>query len=107
KHAQALPYKGTIAVTPDGRFILVQNATPASSIAVIDRRAEQHVAEIPTPGCWAILVAQSVANRFTTVCGDGSLITVTLDDAGQPAGQQRSERFFDPDADPVFVQTEN
>lgn len=107
KHAQALPYKGTIAVTPDGRFILVQNATPASSIAVVDRRAEKHVAEIPTPGCWAILVAQSVSNRFTTVCGDGSLITVTLDEAGQPAEQQRSAPFFDPDADPVFVQTEN
>ena len=107
KHAQALPYKGTIAVTPDGRFIIVQNATPASSITVVDRRSAKFVTEVPTPGCWGILPAQGVANRFTTVCGDGSLLTVTLDAEGKPAEQQRSERLFDPDRDPVFTQTEN
>lgn len=107
KHAQALPYKGTIAVTPDGRFIIVQNATPASSITVVDRKAAKFVAEIPTPGCWSILPAQSVANRFSTVCGDGTLLTITLDGSGNPAGQERSERLFDPDRDPVFTQTEN
>jgi methylamine dehydrogenase heavy chain len=107
KHAQALPYKGTIAVTPDGRFIIVQNATPASSITVVDRKAAKFVTEIPTPGCWSILPAQSVANRFSTVCGDGTLLTITLDGSGKPAGQERSERLFDPDRDPVFTQTEN
>lgn len=54
KHAQALPYKGVMGVTGDGRFILVQNATPASSIAVVDRKASKPVAEVPTPGCWGI-----------------------------------------------------
>lgn len=107
KHAQALPYKGTIAVTPDGRFIIVQNATPASSITIVDRKAAKFATEVPTPGCWGILPAQGVANRFTTVCGDGTLLTVTLDADGKPAGQQRSERLFDPDKDPVFTQTEN
>ncbi|MGH8596899.1 MAG: amine dehydrogenase large subunit, partial [Gammaproteobacteria bacterium] len=107
KHAQALPYKGVIAVTQDGRFILVQNATPASSIAVIDRRAEKHVAELPTPGCWGILPAHSVSNRFTTVCGDGTLLTVTLAADGTAADEQRSDRLFDPDSDPVYTQTEN
>lgn len=107
KHAQALPYKGTIAVTPDGRFIIVQNATPASSLAVVDRKAEKFVTEIPTPGCWGILPAQSVANRFTTICGDGTLLTITLGADGMPTDQQRSERLFDPDKDPVFSQTEN
>lgn len=107
KHAQALPYKGVIAVTPDGRFILVQNATPASSIAVVDRKAQKYLTEIPTPGCWGILPAQSVANRFTTVCGDGTLLTVTLDAAGQAADEQRSERLFDPDKNPIYTQTEN
>ncbi len=107
KHAQALPYKGVIAVTPDGRFIFVQNATPASSIAVVDRKASKYVTEIPTPGCWGILVAQSVANRFTTVCGDGSLLTITLDATGMAADEQRSERLFDPDQNPIYTQTEN
>jgi len=107
KHAQALPYKGVMAVTGDGRFILVQNATPASSIAVVDRRASKAVAEIPTPGCWGILLAGTSQRRFTTVCGDGTLLTFTLDEAGQVADEQRSERLFDPDRNPVFTQTEN
>ena len=107
KHAQALPYKGVIAVTPDGRFILVQNATPASSIAVVDRKASKYVTEVPTPGCWGILMAQSVSNRFTTVCGDGSLLTITLDAAGNSQDEQRSDRLFDPDKNPVYTQTEN
>jgi len=107
KHAQALPYKGVMAVTSDGRFILVQNATPASSIAVVDRKASKAVAEIPTPGCWSILLAGSSPRRFTTVCGDGTLLTFTLDEAGQVADEQRSERLFDPDRNPVFTQTEN
>jgi len=107
KHAQALPYKGTIAVTPDGRFIIVQNATPASSLAVVERKAAKFVTEIPTPGCWGILPAQSVAHRFTTICGDGTLLTITLGADGLPSDQQRSERLFDPDQDPVYSQTEN
>ena len=107
KHAQALPYKGVIAVTPDGRFILVQNATPASSVAVVDRKVAKYVTEIPTPGCWGILAAQSVANRFTTVCGDGTLLTVTLDAEGKSADEQRSDRLFDPDKNPIYTQTEN
>jgi methylamine dehydrogenase heavy chain len=107
KHAQALPYKGVIAVTPDGRFILVQNATPASSIAVVDRKAAKHVAEIPTPGCWGILPAASANNRFSTVCGDGSLLTITLDAQGKSADEQRSEQLFDPDKNPVYTQTEH
>ena len=107
KHAQALPYKGTIAVTPDGRFIIVQNATPASSVAVVDRKAAKFVTEVPTPGCWGILPAQSVANRFSTICGDGTLLTVTLGADGMPSDQQRSERLFDPDKSPVFSQTVN
>jgi methylamine dehydrogenase heavy chain len=107
KHAQALPYKGVIAVTGDGRFVVVQNATPASSLAVIDRKASKYVTEIPTPGCWSILMAKTSQRRFTTVCGDGTLLTITLDEQGMPADQQRSERLFDPDKNPVFTQTEN
>ncbi|MCC7121401.1 MAG: amine dehydrogenase [Gammaproteobacteria bacterium] len=106
KHAQSLPYKGTIAVTPDGRFIISQNATPASSVAISDRKAEKFVTEVPTPGCWAILPARS-ANRFTTICGDGTLLTVTLGADGNPTDQQRSEPLFNPDKDPLFTQTVN
>ena len=107
KRAQTLPYKGTIATSPDGHFIFVQNATPASSISIVDRKTSKFTAEVPTPGCWAILPAQSVNNRFSTVCGDGTLLTVTVNADGTAGEQQRSERLFDPDKGPIFTQTEN
>lgn len=107
KRAQALPYKGTIATTPDGRFVMVQNATPASSISIVDRKASKFTAEVPTPGCWGILPAQGVANRFSTICGDGTLLTIDIKADGGIGDQQRSERLFDPDKGPIFTQTEN
>jgi methylamine dehydrogenase heavy chain len=107
KHAQSLPYKGMIAATPNGQFILVQNATPASSVSIVDRKAAKFLAEIPTPGCWGILPAQSVNNRFSTICGDGTLLTITLKPDGTASEQQRSERLFDPDKQPVYTHTEH
>ncbi len=107
KHAQSLPYKGMIAATPNGQFILVQNATPASSVSIVDRKAAKFLAEIPTPGCWGILPAQSVNNRFSTICGDGTILTVTLKPDGTASEQQRSERLFDPDKQPVYTHTEH
>lgn len=107
KHAQALPYKNTITTSPDGRFIFVQNATPASSVTVVDRKANKFASEVQTPGCWILLAAQSVANRFSTLCGDGTILTVTLDEQGKLLDQKRSDKFFDADKDPLFVQAEN
>jgi methylamine dehydrogenase heavy chain len=107
KHAQALPYHGTIRTSSDGRFLFVQNATPATSVSVVDLRSRTFVAEVPLPGCWIILPSQSVPGRFATLCGDGTLITVTLDEQGKPATLKRSARLFDPDRDPLFVHAEN
>lgn len=106
KHAQALPYKGTLRTSSDGRFLFVQNATPASTVSVVDLKAGQFVEEINTPGCWAVLPSASVPGRFSTICGDGGLLTVTLDDNGRQAEQQRSAPFFDPDNDAVFIAAE-
>lgn len=106
KHAQALNYKGTIRVTSDGRFLLVQNSTPASSVTVVDLRDRKFVGEVPTPGCWIIIPHPGAAPRFSTLCGDGTLLTVSLDAEGKPAGQRRSSPFFNPDEDPLFVQAE-
>jgi methylamine dehydrogenase heavy chain len=103
KHAQALPYKGTIRASADGRFLFVQNATPASSVSVVDLKAGKLVGEIATPGCWIVLPAQSAPQRFSTLCGDGTMLTVTLDAEGKQQTQKRSQRFFDPDGDALFV----
>ena len=107
KHAMALPYHGVIRTSVDGKLLFVQNATPAQSVSVVDLRTKQFVTEIQTPGCWIILPSQTFAPRFTTLCGDGTLLTVTLDDDGKAKSMKRSARFFDPDADPLFVHAEN
>lgn len=103
KHAQSMPYRGSVRSSADGRFVFMQNATPAQSITVVDRRAEKFAAEVQTPGCWMIYPAQSAPNRFSTLCGDGTMLTITLDDNGQPVDRQKSAKFFDPDADALFV----
>ncbi|MCK6395122.1 amine dehydrogenase large subunit [Zoogloea sp.] len=106
RHAQSLHYKGTIRPSADGRWLFVQYATPATSVGIIDLKTRKAVNEVATPGCWAILPAASVGGRFSTVCGDGTLLTVSLDDAGQVRTQKRSARFFDPDKDPIFIHSE-
>lgn len=104
RHAQALPYVGTITSSLDDRYVYVQNATPASSITIVDRKNEKFISEVTTPGCWIILPSASNMTRFSTMCGDGTFITVTHDQEGKVLDQNRSEKLFDPDADPLFVQ---
>ncbi len=105
KRAQAVSYRSMLVPSADGRFLYVQNATPATSVTVVDLRSKKFVAEIPTPGCWSIQ-GWDKGYRFSTICGDGTLMTVTLDDAGQAVGRERSQRFFDPDKDPIYVHPE-
>ena len=106
KHAQSMPYRGSVRSSSDGRFVMLQNATPAQSITVVDRKAEKFVTEIQTPGCWMIYPAQSVPNRFATLCGDGTMLTITLDDNGMPVQRTKSAKFLDADADALFVATD-
>jgi methylamine dehydrogenase heavy chain len=106
KHAMALPYKGTIAPSVDDSFVFIQNATPLSSVTVVDHKAWKVTAEVPTLGCWIVLPAGSNPHRFATLCGDGTVVTVTLNDKGDSATQTRSEKLFDPEKDPLFVQGE-
>ncbi len=102
KRAQTLNYRGLVRPTANGRFLLVQNATPATSLTVVDLAERKVAGEISTPGCWGTLPASSHPTRFAMLCGDGKLATVTLDDKGQVADRQLSEKVFDADNDPWF-----
>lgn len=101
KRAQTLNYRGMVSVTGNGRFVLVQNATPATSITVVDLAERKVATEVQTPGCWASWPATGGA-RFSMLCGDGKVATVTLDDKGQVADRQLSDKFFDADQDAWF-----
>ncbi|MGS1106547.1 amine dehydrogenase large subunit [Achromobacter anxifer] len=108
KRAQALNYRNYLRQSTDGGLLLVQNATPASSVTVVDLKTRQFADEVTAAaGCWSIIVLPSRPRSFASICGDGALLTVDLDQAGKPAGQQRSQPMFDPEKDPIFTHTEN
>ena len=104
KHAQGLPIRALMQPSADGRFLLIQNATPATSVTVVDTQARKVTAEIANPGCWGAIPWPAAALRFSSICGDGTVQTFDLDASGASAGASRSARFFDPDQDPVFMQ---
>lgn len=106
KRAQTLNYRGMVSVTANGRYVLVQNATPATSITVVDLTDRKVTVEIPTPGCWGTLPAASHPARFAMLCGDGKIASVTLDDKGQVADRQLSDKVFDADKDAWFHTSE-
>jgi methylamine dehydrogenase heavy chain len=86
-------------VADDDRFLAVFNWTTGTSLTVVDVEQRAFAAEIATPGC--SLVYAAGPRRFFSVCADGSLFVVTLDDAGHETSRARTQPFFDPKTDPV------
>ncbi|WP_413671697.1 amine dehydrogenase large subunit [Massilia cellulosiltytica] len=89
----------------DGRYLFVQNATPATSVSVVDLQNKKLLTEVPTAGCWGIYPSSTEALRFSMMCGDGKLATVTLDAAGKVTQRAVTAKFFDSGNDPVFTAT--
>lgn len=109
KRTQALNYRGYLRTSSDGRLLYVQNATPATSITVVDLEAKKQIGEIDAPGCWGIYPSGTQARRVSTLCGDGTIATFTLAQDGQPkkeGGRANSGKLFDGDADAWFTHAE-
>lgn len=93
-HATALA-----TLLDDGRFLALYNYTPATSVTIVDVEERRFAGEIATPGC--SLVYGAGPRRFFTICGDGSLLQVSLDERGAEQARVRTGKGFDPVADPV------
>ncbi|MCZ8442460.1 amine dehydrogenase large subunit [Achromobacter xylosoxidans] len=107
KRAQALNYRNYLQQSSDGGLLFVQNATPASSVTVVDLKTRKFTDEVTAAaGCWSIIVPPSRPRSFASICGDGSFVTVDLDAAGKPSGQQRSKPMFEVEKDPIFTHTD-
>jgi methylamine dehydrogenase heavy chain len=100
KRAEFFPGVAANAISDDGRFVAVFNATPAQSLSIVDMQAQRAAAEVQTPGC--SLVYAVGPRRFFMLCADGAALVVTLDDAGQQQSAVRTKRFFDAEKDPLF-----
>jgi len=86
-------------VTPDGHYGLTFNLAPSTAVTVTDLRARHAVGEIDIAGC-GLIFAQA-PNRFSSLCADGSIDTVTFD-ASAHASIARAEHIFDAKDDPAF-----
>ena len=99
KRATGVTQRAFQGLSDDGRFMFVANMTPATSVSVVDVVARKFVAEIEISGCNLVY---PIGNRaFASLCGDGTLQVVTLDEQGNLKARDRSAKFFDPDKDPV------
>jgi methylamine dehydrogenase heavy chain len=103
--AQALNYRGLVSITGNGQFVLVMNATPGTSVTVVNLQTRKVVSDVQTPGCWGSMPAAEGA-RFSMLCGDGKVATITLNEQGQVAERQLSDKLFDADQDAWFHHAE-
>jgi len=98
KRSSNLPMIGNQVLTDDDRFLLIYNFNPGQSITVVDTKSRKFVREVESPGC--ALVYPTGPRSFFTVCGDGSLLLVNLDDKGG-AQQKRTPPLLGMGSDPV------
>ena len=101
KRQLALADPTSMNVTPDGRFVLMLNLTPATSVTAVDLENKKVAGEIQTPGCSEMLMLGD--REFASVCADGSMLTTDFDDNAKATTQKRTAKpFFDVEKDPVF-----
>ena len=100
KRAEYFPGVAPNAISDDGRFVAVFNATPAQSLSIVDMQEKKLAGELQAPGC--SLVYAAGPRRFFTLCADGAALVVTLDDQGVQQSATRTPKFFDAEKDPVF-----
>ena len=103
KRAMTNQYSAFVVESAESKFLLIQNATPATSVTVIDLATKAVLTEIETAGCFGIYASTRQPGRFSSLCGDGSALTVDFDSHGQETGRKRSAVLFDPDKDALFI----
>jgi methylamine dehydrogenase heavy chain len=105
KAAMVAAYTPLLEQSADGKFVYVQNATPATSVTVVDIAAGTVTQEVPTPGCWGIYPSLE-GYKFSSICGDGTFASFTISQDGTTSEKVTSEKIFDVDEDPIFVPAE-
>jgi len=100
KRAMTMPEKFALQLVDNGRYLLVFNMAPATSVSVVDTAKREFVTEIEIPAC--ALTYPTGPRGFSTLCGDGSMVSVQLDHEGRLKSRTRVDAFFDPGVDPLF-----
>jgi len=104
KRAMSLTQRYGLGTSSDDRFVYIYNFTPATSITVVDFRERRVIGEITIPGC--VLTYPVGARKVVSLCGDGSLQLIQIDDNGQEVARNRT-KFFDPEAEKLNERATN
>lgn len=89
-------------LSADEKYLYLQNATPATSVTVVDLEKGQVVQEVPSPGCFGIYPSLE-GHAYSTICGDGTFNTMTLSADGTSFESRKSAPIFDPEEDPIYL----
>ena len=102
KRAETIPTTQNATFTDDNRFLAVYNYTPAQTISLVDVKQHRFIREIDSSGC--AMVYALGPHTLASICADGTLLVIELDENGQDKRKYRTRRFFDPEGD--FVSEE-
>ncbi len=94
-------YRHYIGLLSGGAHVVSFNMTPAQSVTVVDVEKREFVGEISTAGC-ALVLPIPQDNAFLSICSDGSVMLIGLDEDGNEAYRKTSDEFFDVFEDPVY-----
>ena len=102
----SVPRSSAFDVSADGHWAYVYNMQPAQSVVVVDLSARKVATQVETPGCGMVYPWSTGAgeNGFASLCADGSLATASREAKGRYT-VTHTERFFDPEQDPVFEES--
>lgn len=98
-HLHVVAKLSQMGLSEDEQLAYIYDLVPSSSVHVVDLQEKQLVKSIEIPGC--ALVYPYGDRSFGTVCGDGTIGSVSLDDA-MNSEISFTDRVFDPDLDPVL-----
>lgn len=87
------------SLSDDDRFLFIYFYTPTQSVGVVDLETQKFAGEIETPGC--VLAYPDGPRAFHSLCGDGGILYVELDDSGRLKQKTLKKHFFDPGIDPI------
>ncbi len=101
KRGQFVTLRDSFTLSGDERFAFVFDFTPAASVGVVDLAARRLRTEVPVPGC---SLAYPTGNRgFSSLCGNGTMVSYALDEKGGVVERRVTDVFNDIDHDPMFM----
>ncbi len=100
KRSSNMPTEYNLQLADNENLALVYNFTPAASVTVVDLEKREMLGEIPIPGC---ALAYPMAGRgFSTVCGDGTMLSFKIGANAADSSSDRTAAFFDFENDPLM-----